>query len=358
MIKVDIVNEVSRMADITKVKAEVAVDAVFDAMRASMMRGERIELRGFGVFQVKPRKRGIGRNPAPARKCGFPPAGRSASSQARNCRTSAVTAGEPTDATTPVPPHDLPPKATGAAFRRTTARRNRHRLRAAASCFLSRRPRPRAALYGAFMSEPSTRPTRYAAASCLMNSGLWYIVPVLTILGAHEIGHYVAVPQVQRRRHAALLSCPCRCLTGTLGAFIRIREPIPSKQSAVRYRHRRPDCRIPDAAAVAVLRHGMSQRGPEADSARRHRARRAAAVQVDVRWCVRTIGAGDDGQPASDGICRLVRHAGDGAQPDAVRTARRRPHHLRRRSAVGRRLVIDRDRWRSRSGWRSSRPAG
>ena len=63
MIKVDIVNEVSKTADITKVKAEVAVDAVFDAMRISMQRGERIELRGFGVFQVKPRKRGIGRNP-------------------------------------------------------------------------------------------------------------------------------------------------------------------------------------------------------------------------------------------------------------------------------------------------------
>ena len=56
MIKVDIVNEVSKIADITKVKAEVAVDAVFDAMRLSMQRGDRIELRGFGVFQVKPRK--------------------------------------------------------------------------------------------------------------------------------------------------------------------------------------------------------------------------------------------------------------------------------------------------------------
>ncbi len=40
MIKVDIVNEVSKIADITKVKAEVAVDAVFDAMRLSMQRGE------------------------------------------------------------------------------------------------------------------------------------------------------------------------------------------------------------------------------------------------------------------------------------------------------------------------------
>ena len=64
MIKVDIINEVSKAADITKVKAEVAVEAVLEAMKDSMMRGERIELRGFGVFQVKPRKRGHRAKPA------------------------------------------------------------------------------------------------------------------------------------------------------------------------------------------------------------------------------------------------------------------------------------------------------
>ncbi len=73
MIKVDIVNAVSKVADITKVKAEVAVDAVFDAMRRSMQQGERIELRGFGVFQVKPRKRGIGRNPRTGQEVSIPP---------------------------------------------------------------------------------------------------------------------------------------------------------------------------------------------------------------------------------------------------------------------------------------------
>ena len=73
MIKVDIVNEVSRLADITKVKAEQAVDAVLDAMRLSMQRGDRIELRGFGVFQVKPRKRGIGRNPRTGTEVRIPP---------------------------------------------------------------------------------------------------------------------------------------------------------------------------------------------------------------------------------------------------------------------------------------------
>ena len=73
MIKVDLVNQVSKLADITKVKAELAVDAVFEAMRVSMRRGERIELRGFGVFLVKPRKRGIGRNPRTGQEVPIPP---------------------------------------------------------------------------------------------------------------------------------------------------------------------------------------------------------------------------------------------------------------------------------------------
>ena len=73
MIKVDVVNEVAKAAAITKVKAEVAVDSLFDAMRMSMKRGERIELRGFGIFQVKPRKRGIGRNPRTGKEVRIPP---------------------------------------------------------------------------------------------------------------------------------------------------------------------------------------------------------------------------------------------------------------------------------------------
>ncbi len=73
MIKVDLINEVSTLAAITKVKAEVAVDAIFDAMRLSLQRGQRIELRGFGVFLVKPRRRGIGRNPRTGQAVPIPP---------------------------------------------------------------------------------------------------------------------------------------------------------------------------------------------------------------------------------------------------------------------------------------------
>lgn len=73
MIKADIINAVSERAGITRVKAVIAVEAVLDAMKESMRRGERIELRGFGVFQVKPRKKGIGRNPRTGREVRIPP---------------------------------------------------------------------------------------------------------------------------------------------------------------------------------------------------------------------------------------------------------------------------------------------
>ncbi len=63
MIRADIVSEVVSRTGITKTKAEQAVETVFESMKKALERGNRIELRGFGVFNVKPRKTGIGRNP-------------------------------------------------------------------------------------------------------------------------------------------------------------------------------------------------------------------------------------------------------------------------------------------------------
>ena len=63
MIKLDIVNEVVNKTGITKTKAEMAVETVFESMKRALALGDRIELRGFGIFTVRPRKTGIGRNP-------------------------------------------------------------------------------------------------------------------------------------------------------------------------------------------------------------------------------------------------------------------------------------------------------
>ena len=63
MIKADIVDRIVAGTDLQRGQAATTVDTVLDTMRRALARGERIELRGFGVFQVKERKRGIGRNP-------------------------------------------------------------------------------------------------------------------------------------------------------------------------------------------------------------------------------------------------------------------------------------------------------
>ena len=63
MIKADIVNRVAELSEVSRVKAAIAVDTIIEAMKDALSAGKRIELRGFGVFQVRDRKKGIGRNP-------------------------------------------------------------------------------------------------------------------------------------------------------------------------------------------------------------------------------------------------------------------------------------------------------
>ncbi len=65
----------------------------------------------------------------------------------------------------------------------------------------------------------------------LVLQGLWYSASILAILGAHEFGHYFACRLY--RVDASLpyfLPMPI-VLTGTFGAFIRIRQPIPDKRA-------------------------------------------------------------------------------------------------------------------------------
>ena len=63
MIKADIINAVVNRTGITKAKAEMAVETVFESMKQALCNSGRIELRGFGIFKVRPRKTGVGRNP-------------------------------------------------------------------------------------------------------------------------------------------------------------------------------------------------------------------------------------------------------------------------------------------------------
>jgi len=73
VIKLDIVNAVVTKTGVSRTKAEQAVETVFEAMKNALGKGERIELRRFGAFNVRPRKTGIGRNPRTGQEVSIPP---------------------------------------------------------------------------------------------------------------------------------------------------------------------------------------------------------------------------------------------------------------------------------------------
>jgi DNA-binding protein HU-beta len=73
VIKLDIVNAVVSKTNISRTKAEQAVETIFESLKSALGRGQRIELRKFGVFSVKPRKTGIGRNPRTGQEVHIPP---------------------------------------------------------------------------------------------------------------------------------------------------------------------------------------------------------------------------------------------------------------------------------------------
>ncbi|MBN3039677.1 MAG: integration host factor subunit beta [Candidatus Omnitrophica bacterium] len=63
MRKRDIVLKISQETGIKQIVVKEVVQRTFDAILSALQDGKRIELRNFGVFQVKKRKRRIGRNP-------------------------------------------------------------------------------------------------------------------------------------------------------------------------------------------------------------------------------------------------------------------------------------------------------
>ena len=73
MVKADLVNGAAKAAGVTKTQAAVAVEALFEAVKKALLREERIELRGFGVFEVKSKKTGVGRNPKTGDEMPIPP---------------------------------------------------------------------------------------------------------------------------------------------------------------------------------------------------------------------------------------------------------------------------------------------
>ena len=63
MTKADLIEEVSRVVEMTRKESEVIVEAIFDSIVRSLRTGDKIEIRGFGSFRTRQRQPRIGRNP-------------------------------------------------------------------------------------------------------------------------------------------------------------------------------------------------------------------------------------------------------------------------------------------------------
>ena len=61
--KAEIIEKVAEAAGLTKKSATVAVDAVFETIQDSLAKGEKVQLIGFGNFEVRERAARKGRNP-------------------------------------------------------------------------------------------------------------------------------------------------------------------------------------------------------------------------------------------------------------------------------------------------------
>lgn len=73
MTKADLIEEVSKVVEMTRKDSEVIVEALFESIVRSLRSGDKIEIRGFGSFRTRQRKPRIGRNPKTGARVEVPP---------------------------------------------------------------------------------------------------------------------------------------------------------------------------------------------------------------------------------------------------------------------------------------------
>jgi integration host factor subunit beta len=72
MTKADLIEEVAKIAEVTRKDGEVIVETIFDSIVKSLRAGDKIEIRGFGSFRTRQRKPRTGRNPKTGAKVEVP----------------------------------------------------------------------------------------------------------------------------------------------------------------------------------------------------------------------------------------------------------------------------------------------
>ena len=73
MIKADLINQISKEMKISRQEAETGVNLFFDILKEALLKGEEIELRGFGSFRFRKRSSRSGRNPRTGDPVKVPP---------------------------------------------------------------------------------------------------------------------------------------------------------------------------------------------------------------------------------------------------------------------------------------------
>jgi len=72
MTKADLVEEVSKVTELTRKDSEVIVDTLFESVITALKAGDKLEVRGFGSFRVRQRNARVGRNPKTGEKVEVP----------------------------------------------------------------------------------------------------------------------------------------------------------------------------------------------------------------------------------------------------------------------------------------------
>ena len=73
MTKADLIEEVSRVIEMSRKDSEVILDAVLDGVVGALRAGNKVEIRGFGSFRIRERQGRVGRNPKTGVRVDVPP---------------------------------------------------------------------------------------------------------------------------------------------------------------------------------------------------------------------------------------------------------------------------------------------
>ncbi len=116
-------------------------------------------------------------------------------------------------------------------------------------------------LAGAFLWAAYIGTSNWATLDVFANGALYFAIPLMTILGVHELAHYLTA-----KRHGVAASLPFFIPSipplGTFGAFISIRDPIPNRKALVDIGISGPLAGLVVAVPVFLLGMMFTQQSP------------------------------------------------------------------------------------------------